>query len=235
MRPLRSALVLLALASSRLAAAGGLIPGPGETDFDPALAAKADRFVVQLHQLLTGPIGFGLNANVSDPEHRELLGRFLAGDQRDFRAFAGVHPYQLIDGYGDYTHAAIFGGVQIAGDAFRYAVLRDEGGAPEEVDEARAIFIRNLDALDWLVRVTGTPGVVARGIQRITPEPDEPPIPGKIPEDRAALRRFWRPASSIQVADVARGPIGRAPVPDLGGRRLSRHLGRLRVRARRSL
>lgn len=200
MRRLPFVLALAASLGPEPAEAGSLIPGPGEPDHDPALADKADGFVVQLHELLTEPIGFGLNARVSNPDHRALIDEFFESGARDFREFAGLHPYEIIDEYNDYTHAAIFGGVQIAGDAFRYAVLRDGGAPPEQVEEARAIFIRNLDVLDWMVRVTGTPGVVARGIRRIVPEPGEPPFPGEIPETTplfddsgAPLPRYKKP------------------------------------------
>lgn len=165
------------------ATASNIVPGPDDPGHDAALAAKAEAFRVQLREFSTLPIGYGLDAKIEDPDNRALVEAFFESGETDFVAFSGKHPYEIIEDYGDYNHSAIFGGVQVAGDAFRYAVLRD-GGAPEaDVAAAREVFIRDLDALDWVVRVTGVPGVPARGIRRITSEPGEPPVPTEYPAD----------------------------------------------------
>ncbi|MBI4817616.1 MAG: hypothetical protein HY791_15245 [Deltaproteobacteria bacterium] len=180
--PIAAAAALATLAKLGTAHAETLVPGPSDPGFDQALLDKADAFVVQIHELLTLPIPFGLDAFVSRPEDQELINEFFAAKQTSFTRFAGRHPFDLIEQYDDYAHAAIFGGLQVAGDAFRYAVLRDQGAPEEQVSRARAIYLRNLDALDWFVRVTGVPGVVARGIRRTQSQAGEPPVPGALPE-----------------------------------------------------
>lgn len=176
--------VLLATTSSLSSAAlaGQLIPGPGELNYDEALGTKADRFGIQLHEFVTPPIGFALDVFVLDAEKKDLIDQFFASGERDFQAFSGRHAYSVIDAYEEYAHSGIFGGVQVAGDAFRYSVLRDSKEPGIELEEARESFIRGLDALDWFVRITGAPGVVARGLRRITPEPGQPALPGELPE-----------------------------------------------------
>ncbi len=159
-----------------------MIPGPSDAQFDAALADKAERYSIQLHQLLTLPIGFGLDAKISDPDNVALVDSFFESGETDFQAFSGKHPYEIVEDYGDYFHASIFGGVQIAGDAFRYAVLRDQGAPTEALASAREDLLADLDALDWLTRITGVSGVVARGIRRVRSEPGEPEVPGELPE-----------------------------------------------------
>lgn len=164
-----------------LARADGLIPGPGESGHDEALAAKADRIDLQIHTFLTRPLGFGLEATVPDPAERAAIDEFFSAGAADFTAHTGLLPYDVVGEYGESGDLGMFGGVQAAGDAFRYAALRDGGAAPAVVDAARAALLRAMDGLHWYTRVTGVPGCVARGLLRITPEPGDPPMPGTIP------------------------------------------------------
>lgn len=191
---------LLSCVIATPAMASSLVPGPGDPGYDAALAEKARRFGRQLHAIHTLPTGFGMDAKITDPENVALVEAFIASDADDFEAFAKKHPYEIVEDYGDYLHAAIFGGFQIAGDAFRYATLRDEGAPRDEVDRARLVFVNNLETLDRLVRITGEPGVVARGIRRITPQSGAPAVPGTHPEpvpffddDGAVLPRHKQP------------------------------------------
>lgn len=172
-------LVLGALASAPAGAlAQALVPGPGEAGFDAALEAKAAGYERQIHGLLTPPLGWGLEAYIGDPADRALVDGFIASGEADFQAFAGVHPYEVIDQYEEFGDLGMFGGLQAAGDAFRYAVLRDGGAPAAEVDLARERLLRAFDGLHWYTRVTGAPGVIARGLRRVTPEAGEPPLPG---------------------------------------------------------
>ncbi len=86
-----------------------------------------------------------------------------------------------MDSYGEFGDLGMFGGVQAAGDAFRYAVLRDSGAPRARVDEARNQLEAAMRGLHWYMEVTGEPGVIARGLQRITPEAGDPPLPGTPP------------------------------------------------------
>ncbi len=161
--------------------AGALIPGPGEAGYDKTLAKKADDYIRQLHGLITVSLGWGLEAYIADKARRALVDAFIKSGQRDFKKQSGKHPYQVVEAYGEFGDLGMFGGVQVAGDAFRYMVLRDGGGSAAMVAEARAVLLRALDGLHWYHAVTGVPGVIARGLRRKTPAAGDPPLPGKLP------------------------------------------------------
>ncbi|MEZ4220460.1 MAG: MYXO-CTERM sorting domain-containing protein [Polyangiaceae bacterium] len=169
-------LLALALVSPRVLAET-LIPGPGESAHDDALLQKMKGFERQVHGILTVPLGWGLEAFVPVSE-RSLVESFIASQQHDFQAATGKHPYEVVSHYEEYGDLGMFGGVQAAGDAFRYMVLRDEKAPAADVDRARADLLRAMQGLHWYQRVTGVPGVVARGLRRIQSEPGQPPLPG---------------------------------------------------------
>jgi MYXO-CTERM domain-containing protein len=179
---LRCVLVLLLSVSSPLrAAADTLVPGPGTADYSAATAARADDYERQIHGLLAVPLGFGLEAFISDAAARKLVDAFIASGARDFKAQSGKHPYEIIDKYEEHGDLGMFGGVQAAGDALRYAALRDGKAAAVDVSSARAALLRAMDGLHWMMEVTGKPGILARGIRRVTPEVGEPPLPDTTP------------------------------------------------------
>jgi MYXO-CTERM domain-containing protein len=191
---LRSVLVLLlSLGELRDASAETLVPGPGTAGFSAATAAKADAYERQIHGLLAVPLGFGLEAFISDPGARKLVDAFIASGARDFKAQSGKHPYQIIDRYEEFGDLGMFGGVQAAGDAFRYMVLRDGKAAAAEVTAAREALLRALDGLHWMMEVTGKPGIVARGIRRVVPEAGEPPLPETPPATTPLFDRQGNP------------------------------------------
>lgn len=164
-------LILVAYPFSSVAAQG-LIAGD-----DAELTALADAYDRQIHGLMTVELGWGLEAYVSNPDDRAAVEAFMASGQRDFQAATGRHPYEVVDRFGEYGDLGMFGGVQAAGDAFRYAVLRDEGAPAAQVDQARADLIRALDGMHWYTAVTGVPGVMARGIRRRLPAEGDPALP----------------------------------------------------------
>ena len=159
-----------------------LIPGPGQSGHDAALEQKMEGFYRQIHGVLAVELGWGLEAFVSDAQNRQLIDQFIASGSSDFEAQTGKHPYQVVTRYGEYGDLGMFGGVQIAGDIFRYAVLRDAGAPASVLDPARAELIRGLVGLHWYHQVTGVPGVVARGIRRKTPDAGDPPLPEPPPQ-----------------------------------------------------
>ena len=163
------------------AAADPIVPGPGQAGHDAALALKAEAYARQLNQLISISIGFGLEAFVEAPADRAVIDDFFASGAADFAAHTGRHPYEVISRYGEHGDLGMFGGVQAAGEAFRYAVLRDSGAPAAEVDEARRVLLGAMDGLHWQTQVTGEPGIVARGIRRSRSEAGEPPIPGGTP------------------------------------------------------
>jgi hypothetical protein len=173
----RIGVALAVLSLGQIAHAAPLIGGPGDPDHDATLAAKVDDFGRQLHGVMTPPIGWGLEAYVSDPADRALIDAFIASGEDDFEATTGSHVYAVVERYDEMGDLGMFGGVQAAGDAFRYAVLRDSGDAG--VDRARDHLLAAMDGLHWYTKVTGVPGVMARGIMRIDPKPGEPPLPGE--------------------------------------------------------
>jgi len=164
-----------------VARADALVPAPGEAGHDAALLARADAHDRFMHGIFAVPLGWGLEATVSDPSDRMLLDAFAASGQADFAAFSGLHPYEVLDDYGEYGDLGMFGGVPAAGDAFRYAVLRDGGAPAADVDAARAALLAALEGLHWYTAVTGVPGLTARGLRRLTSGAGEPPPPGIAP------------------------------------------------------
>ena len=177
----RPLLIVLLISSPAWSWAGEIVPGPGETGYDATLAAKADAYVRQIHGLLTVPLGWGLEAYVTKAANRKLIDDFIKSGKADFKAQSGKHPYQVLDAYGEHGDLGMFGGVQAAGDAWRYMVLRDQGGSAAEVAAARTVLLRALDGLHWYHQVTGVSGVLARGIRRKTPAAGDPPMPGTLP------------------------------------------------------
>ncbi len=179
MRNLARTIVAASLLVSPCAvAAPALLPGPGEVGHDAGLAKKASGFERQIHAIMTPSLGFGLEAYVSKPADRAVIDAFMASSSTDFKAQTGKHPYQVVDAYGEHGDLGMFGGVQAAGDAFRYVVLRDSGAPKAEVDAARAHLLAAMQGLHWYQQVTGVPGVFARGIYRHQPAAGDPPLPG---------------------------------------------------------
>jgi hypothetical protein len=175
------AVTLLALLLPGIAAAESIVPGPADPGFDSALQAKADGYNVELHTFMTLPLGWGLEAFVGDAQHRALISDFFDAGATDFQAFSGKHPYEVLDDYAEEGDLGMFGGVQAAGDAFRYAVLRDSGAPKPQVDAARAALLRAMNGLHWYTQVTGVPGLTARGLRRVIPEAGDPALPGSPP------------------------------------------------------
>ena len=156
-----------------------LVPAPGDAAYDAALAGHiADLSRIQDH-VLSLPVGFGLEGAVSDAAHRALIQTFVTSGSSDFMAATGSHPYAVLDSYGEQGDLGMFGGVQAAGIAWRYIVLRDHGGSASDVAAARAALLRAIEGLHWITAVTGVPGAVVRGMMRVTPEhAGEPALPG---------------------------------------------------------
>lgn len=190
----RAAVALaVGLLTTSAAVADSIVPGPGEPGHDAALERLADAYDLQIHALIAVPLGFGLEAFVDDPGRRAIIDDFFASGASDFRAHTGRHPYEVIEAYGEHGDLGMFGGVQAAGDAFRYAVLRDSGAAPARVDAARQALLRAMDGLHWMTQITGEPGLLARGIRRAMPEPGDPPLPGTLPVTLPLFDAMGRP------------------------------------------
>ncbi|MEZ4389828.1 MAG: hypothetical protein R3A48_01935 [Polyangiales bacterium] len=137
---------------------GGLLAADADLD---AKARRYDRIFHAVHARYTG-----VNAEVvaNDDDVVARVERFLRdGDGWDFAAASGAEVST------QFTWAKVAGayaGAGAAADAFRYAVLRDEGAACDEVDRARAHLHDALDGMHRALTVTGAPGVIARGYAR---------------------------------------------------------------------
>jgi len=161
------------------ASAQPLIAGPADTGYDAATEARIAAMSRVQDEVISVPLGFGLEGQVADAAHRATIASFVASGSLDFQGTTGMHPYAVLDGYGEQGDLGMFGGVQAAGLAWRYMVLRDHGGTTAQIDAARTALLRAIEGLHWITAVTGVPGAVVRGIMRITPEhAAEPPIPG---------------------------------------------------------
>jgi len=147
---------------------------------DPSLDEAIKKHEKQFYTFNAYPFGLSLNCHFKDMDARAIVQDFLEHeDASDFTDFAGVHQHDLLSSYGEYGDLGFFGGVALAGTAFRYMALKKEGAAKEELDKAREAVVRAAKAWHIFYVVTGGNGVVARGIVRLVPEnPNDPPIPG---------------------------------------------------------
>ncbi|MBX7194023.1 MAG: hypothetical protein K1X94_18355 [Sandaracinaceae bacterium] len=214
-RCLRS-LAPLSLAASlslfgSVARAQSLVAAPDDPAHDAALASHIDGIARVQDAVLSRPVGFGLEAYTADEGHRATIASFVASGESDFVAATGQHPYAVIDAYGEQGDLGMFGGVQAAGLAWRYVVLRDHGGTPEEIGRAREALLRAIEGLHWFTAVTGEPGCVVRGLMRVTPEDGEPPLPGERPSTLPLLDAMGMPQPADKVATWREDRSGSLP------------------------
>lgn len=145
-------------------ARNALIPGPAREGHDEALAREARIFDRTFHAIANITTGANTEVDVSNADDRTLIERFLRDDDGwDISEFAGRPAEDFLSWR---KVAGAYGGVGFAADAFRYAVLRDEGAACDEVERARGHVLASLDAAHRALSLTGVRGVIARGYQR---------------------------------------------------------------------
>lgn len=141
-----------------------LLPGPCEPGYDADLAAKARRHDRVWRAFNAAAMGVNTDVAVAAPEDRATVEAFAASDGWDLGASAGKEALSLITRQDKV--AGLYAGVGIAADAFRYAVLRDQGQDAEEIALARAHLLAGLEGLHRAVAITGVTGVIARGYAR---------------------------------------------------------------------
>ena len=73
--------VLAAGITAASARAQTVVPGPGETGHDAALADRAEGWVRLQQGILSVPLGFGLEAFVADPSARSTIEAFVASGE----------------------------------------------------------------------------------------------------------------------------------------------------------
>src|SRR5262245_11211525 len=126
------------------ALAANLIPGPNQPNYDAALASLAARYDLQYFTFNAAPFGLALDGYVPGPADHSLLVEFLAQTaEPDFFAFSmGRAVDAVVPLREGYDQLGMNGGVVAAGEAFRYAVLRDGDAPVGDVDAARAELLR---------------------------------------------------------------------------------------------
>ncbi len=145
-----------------------------------AVGQKAAGYWRQFTTFNSLPFGISLDAYYL-PEKRSVIEGFFQQGQ-DFTSYSGLHPFQVLSGYGEHWDLGMFGGVALAADAFRYILLRDGRGEAGDVAAARARVLAALDAWHVETAATGGDGCVARGVMKKTPAAiGDPPVPGGIP------------------------------------------------------
>jgi hypothetical protein len=145
----------------------GLVPGPGEDGFDAALEAKARRIERAWQAFNANAMGLNTDVTVAlaNADDRAAIETWLRDhDDWDFAGFAGKAPRDVITS--QHKVAGLYAGVGAAADAFRYAVLRDQGYPCDEVAQARTHLLRAIEGLHTAVAITGAPGVIVRGLAR---------------------------------------------------------------------
>ncbi len=145
-----------------------LIPGPCEAGHDADLAALALRYDRSFHAL--SAVSTGGNADVhfdlALTDERAAIEAFLADDDGgwDLADHGGV------DALASATHTGkttgLYAGVGIAADAYRYAVLRDQGYPEAEVARARGHVVDGMELLHTATAITGISGGLARAVAR---------------------------------------------------------------------
>jgi hypothetical protein len=152
-----------------------LLPGPGENGFDPELADLDAQYDRQFHTFHAAPFGMSLDVHVDldADEERALISDFMADPAHGsgpeaFQEFSGKDVFDVVDHYSEVGDLGMFGGLTAAGDAFRYASLRDACTRPPcpEVETARSRVIQLLEVLHVAHAITGENGVVVRGLFR---------------------------------------------------------------------
>ena len=187
---------------------GAVLAGEGDADFDAELATAALRRDRQAVALASWPTGAAAELEVQDPEDRAQIEAFLADPEAgwDFMAATGLPPDQVVSQW--WKVAGAYAGVAFAADAYRYAVLRDQGAPCKEVEQARLRVAVAMDSLHLAQAITGVEGVIARGYARsdlpgageaeLTPLFDDQGNP--LPTEKT--NGTWRADNSGQLPDM---------------------------------
>lgn len=170
--------LLLALAATLVSSAASASPifSP-----DPALQAKAAGYQRQETTFATRENGLFLDVFVNPADVDTVKAYFAQTAEPDFQKQSGKHPYAVVQEFGEYGDEGNFAGVASVGIGARLLALRASGAPEADVAVARNAAIRAAKA--WHVYATiGGPGVIARGIRKLTPEGTDPTPPGGAPE-----------------------------------------------------
>ena len=171
-----------AVAASSPALADPILPPPGAAGFDPALEALAAGYQRQQDVFATLENGLSLDPIFNPGDVQSVKDFFAQSATDDFQAFSGKHPFEALAVYDEHGDEGNFAGIASVGVAARLMSLRASGAPAAEIQRARDAAVRTARA--WLVYGTiGGPGVVARGVRRVTPwNAGDPPFPGPTPD-----------------------------------------------------
>lgn len=153
-------LVLLALPG--LASAAPLL------DADPALEAKARGYARQQEVFSSRENGLFLDAFIKPADIPLVQGFFAQSAQPDFKAFSGRDAFDTVERFDEYGDEGNFSGVGSVGLAARLILARQTN----DPDLARVRDAAVSAARAWHVYgAIGGPGVVARGVRKISGAP----------------------------------------------------------------
>lgn len=145
---------------------------------DPALDALAATYERQQDTFARAESGQNLDAFIKPADIQSVKDFFAQG--QSFQAFTGKHPFDVVESFDEHGDMGNFSGIASVGLAARLMVLKRDNAPAAEITRARDACIRA--ARTWHVfAAIGGPGVVARGVRRVTPLAGEPALPGTVP------------------------------------------------------
>lgn len=164
------------------ASADTILPSPGSTGVDSQLASLATGFQLQQDVFATAENGLSLDVTFNQGDVATVRSFFAQTASTDFQQVTGKHPFSVVQTFGEWGDEGNFAGVASVGVAARLMVLKKTGAPDAQVAAARDAAIRA--AQTWHVWGSiGGPGVVARGVRRVTPmNSTDPPLPGTVPQ-----------------------------------------------------
>ena len=171
----------LAAVAALLAAPATALAQPIVDEGDPILESLRAGYERLEHNFATRENGLFLDP-IAAPSSTTVIGDFFAqAAVDDFETFSGQHPFEVLLSYDEHGDEGNFAGIASVGVAARLMVLRQTGAAASEVDAARDAAVAAARA--WHVYgAIGGPGVVARGVRRVTPwSASDPDFPGSPP------------------------------------------------------
>ena len=154
-----------------------LVPGPGEAGYDADLETKANAYDRVWTALNAAAMHLNTDVTIAldQADFRQKVQDFAADPTAwDLAAFAGTDPLAALTS--QHKVAGLYAGDGVAADAYRYAVLRDQGYPCADVARAREWLLGDMDALHVVVDITGAPGVIVRGVARTDLPGDGPSV-----------------------------------------------------------
>ena len=163
---------LLLLVTLQAQAEGVLGPG-----VDGQLTLQLQAQTRLFRAVHSAPFGIGIDVSARSVAALETLRTFAVQTGPEDRPLE-PHPYTLVVDYSGPAGIGLRGGGAAPATAFRYLALKREGAPADVLAAARRDVVRAIETLHVVVAITGVPGRVARGVQRLLPEdPEDPPIP----------------------------------------------------------